>query len=938
MKKDYLLLITALLLLLNNARGQELSGKIYDDQNEPLIGATVTIENTDYYGVSGLDGSYVIKLKDGSFKGLVRYVGDKSQTFYVSFTNGKKKTMDFHLQSQKNMINDVVVVANASGRTIAGARINEQKSDNVLNVISSKAIDLSPDLDVASVIQRISGVSLDMGSSTGQSHAIIRGMSKRYNYSLVNGIKIPSPDDKNRYVPLDIFPSALLDKVEVYKTLTPIMEGDAAGGVINMVMKDAPDKLEITANATIGYHELFMPRHFEAFDSKDVKDKTPFELNGYDYSAKSNDFTTKTATAIQQHFVPDIDASVSFGNRYFNHKLGMIVAASYNNYHDGSNSTRLAPDLLEGSSLPKLTNVSYRQYSNHITRMGLHAKLDYKINNTNHLKFYLAYISLQNDEVREDSSISILGSETLANSDRQTMSTRFTKTTQTIKNMTLQGNHYFNNNQNFKWSLVTSFAKKEEPDQNYFVRTLNRSHKSDGSISWLIAEDGDNERIWRRNSDKDYAGYLDYDIKIHIGAVNNDIGLGGLGRYKFRNSFYNAYNFDPDPGVQAFGYNWKPDDGVNYSTWEKYSDVKFRVDNPGGSTTNALNNNFYVYHGAAYLQLKTNYKKLELIYGARYEYSKWKYSLLAPRPNQEPNGKRISSDILPSIHVKYAITKKSNARVSYYTSVIRPGYYEILPYNDMSEDYYEIGNPNIKDCKVYNYDARYENFFGPTDQFMIGLFYKEIVNPIEYARFSGYDTWSNINGWVRMPNNFGTAHNYGFDVDFTKYIRNFGFRFNYTFTNSKITQTKQYKHRQDPNDDTSEIITTTVEQTRPLQGQAQNIGNASLLYNNQASGWNGQLSFVYTGSRIKNVSNYIDNDEWEKAMLKVDMSIEKKINKLTFFVKAKNLLNTPYITEIKQPLREENTGFPLQGKIGDNYVIRKDMYMRSFRVGIKISL
>ena len=59
-------------------------------------------------------------------------------------------------------------------------------------------------------------------------------MDKRYNYILVNGVKIPSPDSKNRYVPLDIFPSDMLERIEVIKALTPNMEGDAIGGAMNL--------------------------------------------------------------------------------------------------------------------------------------------------------------------------------------------------------------------------------------------------------------------------------------------------------------------------------------------------------------------------------------------------------------------------------------------------------------------------------------------------------------------------------------------------------------------------------------------------------------------------------------------------------------------------------------------------------------------------------
>jgi len=112
---------------------------------------------------------------------------------------------------------------------------------------------LLPDITAAGALQRISGVTMQRTSNSGEAqYAIIRGMDKRYNYTLVNGIKIPSPDNKNRYVPMDIFPSELLARIEVIKALTPDMEGDAIGGAMNLVLKDAPEKLLVKATVSMG--------------------------------------------------------------------------------------------------------------------------------------------------------------------------------------------------------------------------------------------------------------------------------------------------------------------------------------------------------------------------------------------------------------------------------------------------------------------------------------------------------------------------------------------------------------------------------------------------------------------------------------------------------------------------------------------------------------
>lgn len=48
-----------------------------------------------------------------------------------------------------------------------------------------------------------------------------------------------------------------MDRLVVSKSLTADMEGDAAGGVVDMVMKDAPSRFQLQANAAIGTTDYF---------------------------------------------------------------------------------------------------------------------------------------------------------------------------------------------------------------------------------------------------------------------------------------------------------------------------------------------------------------------------------------------------------------------------------------------------------------------------------------------------------------------------------------------------------------------------------------------------------------------------------------------------------------------------------------------------------
>ena len=170
------------------------------------------------------------------------------------------------MEETNRSLSEVVIKSNFNGSTDAKAMEIERFSANVVNVLGSRAMELAPDVTVGNIVQKISGVTVERNSSGEGQYAILRGMDKRYNYTLVNGIKIPSPDNKNRFVPLDLFPSEILSRIEVNKSLTAELEGDGIGGAVNLVMKDAPARRLLTANLSTGYNALYLNRDFLSFN------------------------------------------------------------------------------------------------------------------------------------------------------------------------------------------------------------------------------------------------------------------------------------------------------------------------------------------------------------------------------------------------------------------------------------------------------------------------------------------------------------------------------------------------------------------------------------------------------------------------------------------------------------------------------------------------
>ena len=916
--KRYTLL--GFLLLTHHIFGGTIRGRTVDaTTGQPIIGATLVLENTKLYNVSGLDGSYLIKnVPTGTYTIRISYVSYKTMTREVVVTaDDQIVTLNLPLETETDrQLTEVTVKGKRDGSSDRTARDLERNALQVTNIVSGRTIELSPDLTVANVIQRVSGISIERNSNGDGQYAILRGMDKRYNYTLVNGVKIPSPDNRYRYVPLDIFPAELLDRLEVYKALTPSMEGDAVGGAINMVMKDAPDRPTILANISTGYSELFLNRPFVRFDTKNIHLQSPYEQFGSQYSAKFTDFNKASTTYTSQNPPPNLLGSFAIGNRFLNRRFGIMLAGSLQNTFRGSNSLFFTGDVVDTLRGVTLTKQSERQFSERQTRYGLHAKLDFRVNENNKIQWFNALISLANEQIRETKSTElgiggfdpVLGNATLG------YETRARLTKQKIYNSTLQGTHQLTDNFGINWSAVYSLATNTVPDQTYV--SLLGVRKNFIETRTTV---NDGQRRWEHNSDTDLAGYLNLTLKTTLAGVAVEWMAGGLYRDKQRTNFYNNYTTRPTNPFAQYGVDFTD-----------YNQVVYSIQNPLGSVASALNYDATEKTTSGYLQFRTTDQPLEVTGGVRIEHTDQGYAMKFPIGEDNPTGSQIYTDVLPSLHVRYRPTEKTNWRLSYFRSLNRPGFFEIVPYRIVNEEYQERGNPNLKRAIADNIDLRYEFFPRPLEQFMVGLFYKHIQDPIEYTlqkdAIRGQDLYYG-------PGNFGNATNFGLEVDAIKYFRQWGIKANYTYTNSSITTPKSKRIRNAKGD----LQTITVNQTRALYGQSAHVANLSLLYKDTQHGWDGQLAASYTGGRINTVSQFVDNDLYQKGFVQMDASAEKRIGKsFLLFAKANNLLNTPTEIFIKN-VSSKNSDVPNQDVAGKT-LIRRDFYQRSYLLGIRYKL
>lgn len=935
------IICTVLLLCSVAAFAQTVKGNITDaNTGETLIGATVHLEKAGLKlsTTVKLDGTYFFKnVPPGSYELQVSYVGYKTSKEYDVNVDASHQsvTLNIAMVDNAHALNEVVVTEHAGKATDAAARSAEKNSNTTLNAVSAQSIAISPDVLVSNVLGRLSGVSVDRSNTGDARHVIIRGMDKQYNTTLINGVKIPSPDNRARYIPLDIFPAGLVDQLQISKTLTPDMEGDASGGVVNLIMKSAPDKLIVDGDIGTGYSQIFFNRSFESFDRSTVNTQSPGEIHP-SHGAAISEFPYQNLITSKQNAPINKTASLTIGDRFLNGKLGVIFAGSLQNLYRGNNSfvevqestVGTSPNINTPNQETSFQSSDTRRYSSEVNHYGAMASIDYKFDNNNTIKLFGTYAGLDEYRVRQTEEAtyggySFNGYHATNSIDDKTQ----TRTDlQNIYNATLSGKHHIFEGFTVDWTGALSQASDKLPDMAQFDTNYETAVVGN-SIQNSPVMVGNESREWSHNTDKDLSGYLNLHYKNdHVFGHTAIFSVGGMIRHKTRDNFRNVYdlNYTDIPGtanpelytsIPNATFQWKDGDTT-------YSYGSYRTDANVYTFTENIN--------AIYGMIKYDITdKLNVIFGVREENTNQSYDSSLPVTFPGKSGSITYTDLLPSINAKYDLTNDQAIRASYYKSILRPSFYDLVPGVDNTQDdaYYDhVGNPFVQHTVVNNYDIRYEFFPGVFDEFMLGGFYKYLMNPIETSlqQNSGGATLYYI------PNNpSASAQNFGAELVATKYFGNLGGSINYTYTNSQITTPKTVNVQ-------GNLIYRP--QTRPLQGQAANIGNASLLYKDQKLGLDAQLSVAYTGERLAAVSTYYGLDTWEKPSTFLDFSAQKKIGRhFIVYIKANNLLNTPYELFIKQDNTVNYTGaskYPHQESA--NYTtVQYDQNYQRYSLGAK---
>ena len=161
---------------------------------------------------SGIEGRYALpNIPAGTVTIQVRRIGYAPKTVTgILLAAGQTLEQNISLQPATVQLQTVQTTAAAERGSVNEALDQQRTATGIVSSVTAEQITRSPDSDAAQAVQRVSGVTVQ-----DNRYVFVRGLGERYTTASLNGSRIPSPEPEKRVVPLDLFPSGLL------QTITP---------------------------------------------------------------------------------------------------------------------------------------------------------------------------------------------------------------------------------------------------------------------------------------------------------------------------------------------------------------------------------------------------------------------------------------------------------------------------------------------------------------------------------------------------------------------------------------------------------------------------------------------------------------------------------------------------------------------------------------------
>ncbi len=917
-----------------NVSGQgTLKGVIKEKlSNDPMIAATVVVKGTTTGTVSDYNGEYTLPLKPGTYTLEISYIGYITQEETVTLEEGKTTELNIEMVVEAIMGEEAVVTMQARGQLAA---VNQQlRSNQIINVVSAERIKELPDQNAAQAVSRLPGIHLD------GSKVVIRGIQPKMNKILINGVEMPSTEANNRATSIGMISANMLSGIEVYKTLTPDMDADGIGGVVNLKLQEAREGLHYSVMAQGTYNQ-------------------------------------QEALIGNTRFWGDIS------NRFFDNKFGVLVSLNYDKYKGGDdqvsagysrlseatlgtadymwNSTSVTDDLKESTNFGGSMVLDYKLpkgqfvFSSMLTKT-FSESVEHKNEMNNGLTVYLDHnqyerLLLNNSLlykqqigiVKLDASVSAISIDKQDdfnyqyrygapgndyNLDSLTNNRRLTMEPWEIYGFEVPDTWENSRMKKFEWSPGNFNEKRIIADLNL-------------EVPWRISDQvsinfkaGGKYRRMSRDNNESQARYGD-DITPGPRQASMAEWLTSIGHDNYesvlRFPLMRDYDYATNPGFMnnhdyySMPYVLNVDyhrhmavDLMDYNTLQ-IQPGQWSGDYWGGEELFAgflmaevnLWSRVMVIGGARYESITNNYSAMEVA-----SVSKNTYVVMdtITRPVTHTN-------LLPHLHIRWRVTDWWDVRFSYNQTLSRPDYKYIVPsiYYDQIAGSGSAGSPTLAPALSKNLDANFTFYSRKLGLVTIGGFMKtiddvfysqptqitNIPDTIVRNRFPTEKFASLAQGitdyYINNPN---PAYLKGLEAEWQSNLTYLPFPFNGLVLNVNYThvwsETNYVQHRVSnvfiPTFPFFELVENDTVFTNRLLHQANDIANVSIGYDYK--GFSARASFRFQGNVMSGIGGREEDNRYTNNVYKFDFVMKQRIPlkfaNLEIYFNAINFTNVPY--------------------------------------------
>ena len=874
-------------------------GRILDAASgHGISDAGIQVVGTTLGGHSGIEGRYTLpNVPAGTVTLQVRLLGyqPKTLTGLLLIADGTLE-QDIVLTPATVTLDAAVVTADAERGSVSAALDAQRRAAGIVSAITAEQIQRSPDGDAAQAVQRVSGVTVQDGK-----YVFVRGLGERYTTTALNGARLPSPEPERKVVPLDLFPSSLLQTITTAKTFTPDLPGDFAGAQVDIRTREFPARRSMRYSASVGYNAaakdvLAAPRtgaEWMGFGGRDRRLPLGLgaagDLSGVSRSQMNDHLRSLRGvwSAREAAGTPNSSFGLAFGGEdpVFGHEMGYVVSASYAFAQearvDESRATAVRGD--DGGARPYnvftgatgRTSVLWGGVLNLSTWLGTHTKLT--LDNT--------YSRTADNEAHRDEGFF----EELGFDIRRT-TLKYVE--RSVRSHRVRAQHVAGERHSVEGALTWSAVARDEPDRSDVVygREIDVATGELLPWAWIAYKPEAARRSFGALRENALGGDVAYALKLGAPEKAVTVKVGGAHRETERDADSRFYNILASTlsRSQREGTPEEIFDG-RYARGEDES-LLLTASTAGG--TYAADERVTAGFAMADFPVAG---RIRLIGGARLE--RWTLVLDArPVIGDRFSDEFQNTDLLPSLTLNLSITQSQNLRLSASRTVSRPEYRELAPitYREALGDQETFGNPSLRRALIENYDARWEWYPSSGEALSVALFAKRFTDPIERI-----DVASTGKSQLSFANAAG-GDSYGVELELRKGLGIISpvLAALTLFANATLMQSEIRAGM-----DTLSALTNP---DRPMLGQAPYVVNTGI-------GWSrGRASatalFHVVGKRVAaaGVGGLPDTYEMPRNVLDLSMSLPVT-GAISIKLDARNLLDAAHLVRQGAVVRERYT-------------------------------